>query len=126
MIPRRRLIGACLSVLGAVVLGSCGADDGGGCDPTDPTCNPPKAGQLALTISTPHSDDRAVVLRIRGEFSAAHAATGYRLFQAADAQTFIVVSTGVMQREGSVLIIDVHSNGEVFDSIAECAYFNKF
>lgn len=107
MIVRRRLLGACLSVLGAVVLGSCGADEGGGCDPTDPTCNPPKAGQIALRISTPHSDDRAVVLKIRGEFTAAHAATGYRLFQAAAAETFIVVSTGAMERESSVLIIDV-------------------
>jgi hypothetical protein len=48
-----------------------------------------------------------VVLRIRGEFTAAHAATGYRLFQAADAQTFILISTGLIERESSLLIIDV-------------------
>ncbi|UCG87724.1 MAG: hypothetical protein JSW71_04015 [Gemmatimonadota bacterium] len=107
MTLRRRLLRVSLSVLGAVLLGSCGADDGDGCNPTDPTCNPPRAGQIALTISTPNFDDRAVVLKIRGEFTAAQAATGYRLFQAADAQTFIVVATGVMERESSVLTIDV-------------------
>lgn len=104
---RRQLLGVCLSVLGTVLLGSCGADAGDGCDPTDPTCNPPVAGHIALTISTPHYDDRAVVLTIRGELTAAHAATGYRLFQNADAQTFIVISTGAMDRVSSVLIIDV-------------------
>lgn len=104
---RHRMLGVCLLGLGAVLLYSCGADDGGGCDPTDPTCNPSVAGQIALRITTPHNDDRAMVLTIRGEFSAAHAAAGHRLFQAADAQTFIIVSTGVMQREGSVLTIDV-------------------
>ncbi len=103
---QRRLLGVCLSVLGAVLLGSCGAD-GGGCDATDPTCNSPTVGQIALRISSPNSDDRAVVLRIRGEFTAAHAATGYRLFQAADAQTFILISTGLIERESSLLIIDV-------------------
>jgi len=103
---RRRLLGVSLSLLGAVLLGSCGADDGG-CDATDPTCNPPTAGQIALRISSPNSGDRAVVLKIRGEFTAAHAATGYRLFQGADAQTFILISTGLIERETSLLIIDV-------------------
>ena len=103
---RHRLLGVSLSLLGAVLLGSCGGDDGG-CDATDPACNSPTAGQIALRISSPNPDDRAVVLRIRGEFTAAHAATGYRLFQAADAQTFILISTGLIERESSLLIIDV-------------------
>lgn len=108
MILRRQLLGVCLSVLGAALLGSCGSDDAGaGCDPTDPTCNPPAAGQLALRIRTPHFDDRAVKLTITGEFTAANAATGYRMFQAVDAGRFVVVSTGVMERESNVLIIDV-------------------
>ncbi len=105
---QRRLLGACVSVLGAVILGSCGGDDHGeGCEPTDPTCHQPAGGQIALRITTPHNDDRAMVLTIRGEFTATHALTGYRLFQAADARTFIVISTGVMQRESIVLTIDV-------------------
>jgi hypothetical protein len=33
---------------------------------------------------------------------------------------------GIPNTTGSVLIIDVHSNGDVVSSIAERAYFNKF
>jgi hypothetical protein len=33
---------------------------------------------------------------------------------------------GIPNAADSVLILDVHSNGDVFGSVIECAYFNKF
>ena len=105
---RRQLLGGCLPVLAALLVGSCGSDDSDeGCLPTDATCNPPVPGQFALAIATPHLDDRAFVLTISGDFSAARAVTGYRMFQSANANTFIIISTGVMAQSGRVLTLNV-------------------
>lgn len=104
----RHLFGSCLLALGALFLGSCGTDgNGNGCLPTDPTCNGPMSGRLVLEIATPHSDDRAIVLTIHGDFIAAQANTGYRLFPSADGRTFVVVSVGNMAPSSRVLTIDV-------------------
>ena len=104
----RQLLGGCLSVMAALLVGSCGSNDSDeGCLPTDPTCNPPVAGQIALKIVTPHLDDRAVVLTISGEFTVARPITGYQMFQSATANTFIIISTGVMAWSSRVLTLDV-------------------
>ena len=100
----------CLVVLGSLLLGSCDCGDSvSGCPPTDRTCNTPVpvAGQLALEITTPHLDDRAVVLTIVGDFSTAEAATGYELYEANTAQSFVVVATGNLSQTSRVLRIDV-------------------
>jgi hypothetical protein len=86
-------------MLAAILTAACGSSDGG---------SGPVAGTLQVTLTSPNTDDGAVMLQVSGDIDSVTAPSGLTLYEATPSATVVrAIVTGDIASGSSVLTLHV-------------------